>query len=707
MNDNDYGLRDVLGLIRRQYRLILLMIVLVLGTATAATFTMKPIYSASAYVMVDTSNKNILAPDSGGVAYQDSSLVDSEVELVASDTVLRRVLADEDLIELPEFGIQPSTLDSLLYTLRIKQPVEPTPDDLVDVALGTLANSISVARVGYTYLITVSARSANPGVAARIANAVAKAYVEEQLASKINVILSASTAIQARITEANKSVAASEDAFDTFISTNLDEIAASTGRTDLIAVRTELENMIKTGATLASQVQAGADSAANQDWDALATALRDDAIAKLAADRARLEASLESTSTNTDSLRDQLSKIDAQLQAQASASLTTLRAQLADTQSKAGDLRKTLRTDVLSADLPADTLASIYAMQQSAEIARTQYQTLLARSKDLETQAYLQVPDSRIVSSALPPGAPTFPNKRLILTIAGIIGLIGGVGVALLYENVIGGYTSPEQLSNVARVSVPATIPRQPDLKNNGNPPSLTLADYLVAAPLSAYSESIRRLRVGVDQAVRRAKTARGESPEHAVIMVTSAAPGEGKTTTALALARAYATSGNTTLLVDCDLRKPSLHRQLGVEPSVGLLEYLAQPGEGRSLRSIVTTDTVTGVQVVVGARQSEIATDQFVTGQSFARLIAAARQSFDVVILDTPPVGPVVDGLYMAAYVDAIAVLVRFGKTPQREVHTALRSLNDAKAPSTEILAVLNQADIRSQPYSGAYGEY
>lgn len=259
----------------------------------------------------------------------------------------------------------------------------------------------------------------------------------------------------------------------------------------------------------------------------------------------------------------------------------------------------------------------------------------------------------------------------------------------------------------MARVSVPAAIPRQPDLKNNGNQPSLTLADYLVAAPLSAYSESIRRLRVGVDQAVRRAKTARGESVEHAVIMVTSAAPSEGKTTTALALARAYATSGNTTLLVDCDLRKPSLHRQLGVEPSVGLLEYLAQPGEGRSLRSIVTTDTVTGVQVVVGARQSEIATDQFVTGQSFARLISAARQSFDVVILDTPPVGPVVDGLYMAAYVDAIAVIVRFGKTPQREVHTALRSLNDAKAPSTEILAVLNQADIRSRPYRGAYGDY
>ena len=108
MNENDFGLRDVIGLIRRQYRLILLTVVLVLGTAGGVTFMMKPIYSASALVLVDTTNKNLLAPETAAVTVQDSPRIDSEVELVVTDSILQRVLQEEHLIELPEFAISPA-----------------------------------------------------------------------------------------------------------------------------------------------------------------------------------------------------------------------------------------------------------------------------------------------------------------------------------------------------------------------------------------------------------------------------------------------------------------------------------------------------------------------------------------------------------------------------------------------------------------------
>ncbi|HWA17673.1 MAG TPA: GNVR domain-containing protein [Devosia sp.] len=704
MNDSDFLPRDLFGLLRRQFRLILAILIVVLGAATGIIFLIEPTYTAQSLVMVDTSHKDLLDPNAQVLPSQDSPRIDSEVELVRSETTLQRVLKDAHLLDNPEFALEPSLLDNLLFTLRMKEKVEPTPEDLVQAAFEKLVDMISVQRKGTTYLIAITARSKKPETAAMLANAVAQAYIEEQLASKINSVLAASSTIQARVAEANRAVVNSEEAFDKFIGDNLERIAATTGRTDLIEMRRELDASIAAGSSLSTQVQQGNESAANRDWQSVASTLRDEAIAKLAADRKRVADNLAAAASgDTASLREQLSQIEAQLETRTTARLETLRSELSSTQATASQLRQDLRTSVLGADLPAETLASIYEVQQNAELARAQYQALLARSKDLETQAYLQVADSRVVSSALTPTAPSSPNKRLILGIAGILGLLGGVGIALVYETMIGGFTSADQLRNQTRLAVPTSIPREAEIRpsdREGGP--LTLADHLVADPLSSYSESIRRLRVGLDQSARRARAARGDTEGNTVIMVTSSAAGEGKTTTALALARAYALSGSTTLLVDCDLRKPSLHRQLGLEPSSGLLDYLAGAGGEHSLRSIVTTDETSGVQVVVGARQSEVATDRFVTGPAFTKLVEAARRAFDVVILDTPPIGPVVDGLFIAATADVIAVVVRYASTSQREVKSALLALEDSKQPSTEILAVLNQVDERMADYRG-----
>ena len=222
--------------------------------------------------------------------------------------------------------------------------MEPTADDLIDNAFGKLSNLLSVQRVGYTYLISIEARSESPDTAARIANAVTKVYIEEQLASKVNVVLSANTAIQSRIADANNTVAASEDAFDTYITDNLDRIAAATGRTDLIALRAKIDATLKAGVTLTSQVQAFDESFARRDWDAVASALKDDAIAKLASDRRRLQVSAGTDSAQVSSLREQLANIDKELEARANAKINSLRSEISAKQSGASDLRRQLRT---------------------------------------------------------------------------------------------------------------------------------------------------------------------------------------------------------------------------------------------------------------------------------------------------------------------------------------------------------------------------
>jgi capsular exopolysaccharide synthesis family protein len=288
----------------------------------------------------------------------------------------------------------------------------------------------------------------------------------------------------------------------------------------------------------------------------------------------------------------------------------------------------------------------------------------------------------------------------LILPLSALAALCLAVGLAFLYENVIGGFSSEEQAESVLRVKVASSLPR---LKT-GRPDQTSFAELMVNAPISVFSESVRRVRASVDRAAKTG-TVLGQG---IVVMVSSTAPDEGKTTAALALARSYALSGKSTLLIDCDLRKPSVHRQLGIEPSVGFLDYLtAEAGDAINIQTITAKDPLSPATVIAGAHRSSLPTDQLIASTAFVQLINAARRSFDIVVLDTPPIGPVVDSLYIAQHADVIVFVVRYASTPQTEARKALASLGAAKSHGAEILAVLNQQDSSSPSYSKRYGAY
>jgi len=710
MDEQEFDLRGIVGLLRRQYRLILITLAVLLAAATVAVFVLKPVYTASTLVLVDPSRKDLLDPEAQITsASSDNARVDSEVELVKSDTVLLRVVKEADLLKDPEFGVRPGLRDSLMRFLRLADGAVPSGDAALQGVLDKLREAVSVQRRGLTYLILVQARSLTPDTAARIANTIARVYISAQVGSKVEATLVSRDIIQARIEEAAAAVAASEGSFDTFFSENFEAIAAETGRTDLVALRRQLEdaNAARSRDALLADMVDG--TRARRDWAALAESLKSDAVTALEQNRQKLLATLAGVAEGSEraiDLRAELGAIEASLDSAAGTELTNLRRDIAELQSRASDIRTRIRSSVLEAELPPQLLASIYSLQQNAEIARTQYQTLLSRLRDLEAQAYLQVADSRIVSEALPPNKPSFPNPRLIFALAGLGGLGLGVALAFLVENFVGGFTSEEQLEQVLKTAVVAAVPHQRDPKKAEGHHGFSVAEYVVDSPLSVFAETIRRARMGIDQALRRA----GEPDPPAggaVIMVTSSAPNEGKTTLALSLARAYALSGHRTLLIDCDLRKPGIHRQLGLEPSSGLLEYLHKAAGAPELPEIATIDDDSGAEVVLGARRSDVATDQLLSGATFARLLAAARGAFEIVIVDTPPVGPVVDGLYLARHADVIAFVVRWATTSQQEAKGALAALREAKREQTEIAVLLNQQEASRATYRNKYQGY
>ncbi len=353
-----------------------------------------------------------------------------------------------------------------------------------------------------------------------------------------------------------------------------------------------------------------------------------------------------------------------------------------------------------TANLPADALAELYALQQSVANATRQFQTLLSRRQTLEAEASLQVPDSRVVSEAIAPARPGFPHLPLVAALAGIMACGIGVGAAFLRENYVGGFTTIRQVAAVARRRVGTVLPREAMPRG-----CRSLADALVSAPFSGFCESVRRLRATVDTALaggnrpRRATQAPG-----AVIMVTSALAGEGKTTVALSLARAYALSGRSVILLDCDMRKPALHSHLGVTDSTGLVDVLTGKVTDSDLSRILVDDPRSDVTSIVGSRRAGLPTDQLFATRSFSQIIESARASFDYVVIDAPPIEPVVDGMYLARHADAIVFVVRWATTPQRAVLHSLDQLTVTGRPSAVVSVALNRQEGGSRAYGKGY---
>jgi succinoglycan biosynthesis transport protein ExoP len=278
------------------------------------------------------------------------------------------------------------------------------------------------------------------------------------------------------------------------------------------------------------------------------------------------------------------------------------------------------------------------------------------------------------------PNRPSFP-PRLAIMAAGILAAAAiGLAVGYAREHYIGGFNSVEQFEAVTGFQVASSVPTQDNAES-----------AFATMPLSGFSESIRRLRVAYEQSMDRSKSA--------IILVTSTAPAEGKSVIALSLARSFASVGQRTLLIDADLRHPSLARMLGLESKTGLSDYLMD--DSGTMELVPLPDRDSRLDVIIGGSPIKLASDVLVGSSKFVHAVQIFQEVYEVILIDCAPIGPVVDARIVSKLANEILFVVKFGVTPQRAVLAGLKEMLIGRGPDTLKVAL----NMRSTGVGGYYG--
>lgn len=707
---------DLLGLMRSLRRRLNVIVGLTIGLTAlimVAVFQLTPRYSAEALVLLDAQRTQVVdieAVMSGLSA--DSVTVDSQVEVVSSRSIARRIVEKLNLVEDAEFNgalAKPSIfarldprrwLASLFGSdanLTAEQKRERTMDAVVDAFIGRER----IGRRALTYIIEVKFTSEDAAKAARIANEIADTYVLDQLEAKFNATKQANEWLSQRLDGLKLQVADSERAVELYRTQNglqsaqgttINEQQLSELNAQLILARADrAEKQAKY--TRARQILGGSGSI-----ESVVDVLQSQTISDLRQQQAELANKQADLSTKYGPRHPAIINIDAQrrdIQSQIGEEVKRIvdsienEASISDTRVKAleGSLNE-LRT---TANQNSQAEVRLRELEREASANKAVYESFLGRFKETSQQQDLQTADSRIISSAVAPSGPSFPRKGLIGTIALAFSLLIGVATGLLLERLDNGMQTSTQIEEILHLPHLVSVPSIP-VETDGDRKPIPPHDYLLQKPLSAFSESLRSLRSALS-------LSNVDNPPK-IILFTSALPNEGKTTTAVSFARAAAHAGQRVLLVDCDLRHPSVHRILGAgQPKHGLVEYLA----GRvSFQEVVTKDEPTGLDFVPVASGAANPPDLLGSAQ-MRRVLREARETYDLVVLDTAPVLPVSDSRVLAQLSDKTVFVVRWNETPR---DAALGAVKELRTYKTDIAgAILTMVDTAKQSKYG-YGD-
>jgi succinoglycan biosynthesis transport protein ExoP len=714
----------LVGIVRRQLPFILLMLVLGLAGAGLYLFTAPRWYTASADVLMEMRRSIATSQDSmQSEAPIDGSLVESQVETIGSERISKSVIKALDLTHDPEFtepyyGVATPAVHWIKRLLGRDQPVALSEQELSPLVAGTLNTRLKAERVGMTYVIRISYVARTPEKAARIANQVAESYISDQLQSKFEATQRAENWLQDRVRELRQQASAAEKAVLDFKLAN--NIMTTDGKLVDEQRIADFDRAVNESRTRTAEAQARFERITDvinsgQVDGAVTDALNNSVIVQLRQryldTKARLADWAKRYGENHNAvvnLRNEARQLQQSMLDELERIQQTYRSDLEIAKARQEAAEKALSDEFRRSGTSRQAQVKLRELESVSQTTRALYDNFVQRQMQAAQNQTLPITDARVITSAVAPGQPSHPKVPLVLALGLAAGLGAGIGIGFVRELLNRSIRNKRQLEKASGMPCLGLLPtiktgalRATKAEQQSGArdivPKRSELTFVSRAPFSQFAEGIRAIKLSADLSL-----ARGSG---VVIGVVSSLPGEGKTTVSSNLAFLMAQAGSRVLLIDCDMRNPSLTSGLAPRAELGLRQVLTQAAQ--SLDGLVWRHSATGLHFLpANLNEAPDNTSSLLSSPAMEQLLKAARSHSDYVVLDFAPMLPVVDVRAAAHLVDGFVLVSSWAQTPMDAVTEAV-SLSSAVR--TRLLgAVLNKVDMKQMRRYGDYdGKY
>jgi polysaccharide biosynthesis transport protein len=741
--------------VRRQLPIIVFVALLTNALGIVYVLTTPPSYTAQALMIIDTGRPQMFQQQGSGEPVVDSGLVESQVEILKSEKISLAVIEKLHLAEDPEFVGRGSGLLRTLtgFISGFCGSSEPKSEvQLTRCAAEVFAGRLTVRRIGLTYVIQISFRSLNPDRAAQIANAVADAYLTDQLEAKLQATRSAGAWLQDRIRDLRAQASTAQRAVVEFKAKN--NIVDTGTKGQLMDEQlAEINSQLVIARTRTSEARARLDrieavlraDAPDVTADAtVADSLKNDVIIKLRSQYFALADQVADLSARYGKdhlavvhLRNQMGEVRNSIVDELRRIAETYKSDYEIAKQDEESVQKELAHAVLQSQVTNKAQVALRELESNAETYRSLYDNFLQRYTESVQQQSFPITEARVVMAASPPTEKSHPKTFAILAGAGMAGFMLGLGIAWLRDlsnrvfrtaaeveaslqldcvavlpHISSGDTKGSWLGGRSRTVIKnAVAPIANDCGTKRNSVGRNENDSLIGArtivrdhelfwcvidsPSSRFTESMRSIKMAADLSVA------GKSNK--VIGITSALPNEGKSTVAASLAQLMSHTGARTILVDCDLRRPLLTRLLTPAANSGFVDIFS----GKTVfEDVIWIDPSTGLTFLPAFMSSRLThPNEFLASDAMHKLFDRLRENYDYVVVDLSPLAPFVDARATTHFIDSYFLVIEWGHTKFDAVEKAL---NDARSVYDNVLGVvLNKANIRVLSRYDGYRRY
>ena len=690
-------LRQYLNFVWRNWMFIASVTAFVFLVGLIYLVRASPLYTAATQVLLEQRERapglDAIVNDGGISDYY----LENQLAILRSDSLLRRVAIKE---------LAPSTRESEAAA-QSKEDQESAEAAIRD-GINRLRGALGVSRGGRAQIVTIAITWEDPIRAGQLANAVADAYVVDQLDARLESAKRASGWLSDRLAELRRQLRDSEETVAKFrqehgltrsgptVALNDQQLAELNSK--LIAARTDAAEK-KARVTFIAELASGKKTLDSLPDSMLSASSVMGALRGKLAEASQREADLlaryNSRHPAVVNIEAEKRDIERSIAAESQRMEQTIKSEYALAKARLDAVEQSMRQATGQGELDNEDAVRLRELERTAAVNKTLFEELLQKAKITDEQATFRARDVRVIMPAQA-GGQTFPNARRTLLMALFAGLGLGVAGALAIEMLKPGFTSSREVEDALGIPVLGSVSKMNKSQLVKDGKSILLPLYQLHYPLSPFSESMRTLRSGIHMS--------DVDRPPKVIHVTSSRPGEGKTTIAVSLAISAAfSSGLKVALLDADLRHPTASHFFKLDQEKGLVDLLV---------GAATVDDVLRFHkdlklTVIPAGSKTLNPPDVLGSERMKALITHLRATFDYVVLDTPPVGPVVDPVIVSNLCDKTIFIVQWASTPRELVETSVQQISSHKRIAGLVFNYINQN--RAKKYGGEYyhGKY